>query len=366
MLLVTGIKELSMSNRLPIVDLRSDTVTKPTPEMRQAMAEAEVGDDVYQEDPTITRLQELAARTLGFEASLFVPTGTMGNQVALAVHGKPGEEVICDSESHIIHYEMGAMAALSGLLPRVLPAERVFPTADQVKNAFQPDISYLARTGVVSLENSHNRGGGAVMPLALQKEIQEVSREKGVPIHLDGARIFNAAAALGVTARQVAEGFDSVMFCISKGLGAPVGSLLCGSQGFIGEARRVRKRFGGGMRQVGVLAAAGILAISKMTNRLTEDHGNARLLAEGLAENPGITIPVMPETNILIFEVDSRWFGSATPDDGNCAAAFVRHLGKHGVLALALDAKKVRLVTHFDLPKDAVERTLKAVKRIKD
>lgn len=353
-----------MSNHLPIVDLRSDTVTKPTPEMRQAMAEAEVGDDVYQEDPTVDRLQEMAARTLGFEASLFVPTGTMGNQVALAVHGKPGDEVICDSESHIIHYEMGAMAALSGLLPRVLSAQRIFPTADQVKAAFRPDISYLARTGVVSLENSHNRGGGAVMLLARQKEIQEVSREKGIPVHLDGARIFNAAAALGVEACQVADGFDSVMFCISKGLGAPVGSLLCGSGNFIGEARRVRKRFGGGMRQVGVLAAAGILAISKMTSRLTEDHRNAHLLAEGLGEIPGITIPVMPETNILIFEVDSQWFDSEVPDDGNYAAAFVRHLGKFGVLALALDAKKVRLVTHYDLPTDAVERTLKAVRKI--
>jgi len=354
-----------MKSEITVVDLRSDTVTKPTPEMRRAMAEAEVGDDVYQEDPTVTRLQEIAAETLQFESSLFVPTGTMGNQVALAVHARPGEEVICDSESHIIHYEMAAMAALSGLLPRVLQAGNTFPTADQVTAAIQPDISYLARTGIVSLENSHNRGGGAVMPITRQKEIQEVVREKGIPVHLDGARIFNAAAALGVPPWQVAEGFDSVMFCVSKGLGAPVGSLLCGSEKFIREARRVRKRFGGGMRQVGILAAAGIVALEKMTSRLAEDHRNARLLGEGLAEIPGITIPTMPETNILIFEVDSQWSGGQIPAGGNFAGALVGHLKTHGILALALDTGKVRLVTHYDLPMDAVERAIKAVERKK-
>jgi len=350
-----------MSDILPVIDLRSDTVTRPTPEMRQAMAGAQVGDDVYGEDPTVNSLEETAAETVGAEAALFVPTGTMGNQVALAVHAKPGEEVICDPESHIIHYEMAAMAALSGLLPRVLKTSGVFPSAGEVGSAIQPDISYLARTGAVSLENSHNRGGGSVMSVALQKQIQEAAHERGVPVHLDGARIFNAAAALGMDVREVADGFDSVMFCLSKGLGAPVGSLLCGPGSFIAEARRVRKRFGGGMRQAGILAAAGLVALEKMTDRLYEDHQTARLLAEGLMEIPGIPIPVMPETNILIFEVDSRWPGAGPAGSGNQAGDFIRHLADRGVLALALDDRKVRLVTHYDLPEDAVQRTLEAV-----
>jgi threonine aldolase len=362
MLLFTAIKEPPMSNQLPVIDLRSDTVTKPTREMRQAMAEAQVGDDVYGEDPTVNRLEEKAAQVVGTEAALFVPTGTMGNQVALAIHARPGEEVICDSESHIIHYEMAAMAALSGLLPRVVYSPGVFPTPAGIRSSIQPDISYLARTGVVSLENSHNRGGGKVMPVNVQKQIQEVAREKGLPVHLDGARIFNAAAALGVDAREVADGFDSVMFCLSKGLGAPVGSMLCGSGGFIVEARRVRKRFGGGMRQVGVLAAAGLVALEKMTDRLSEDHIKASLLAQGLGEVDGITITVMPQTNILIFEVDTRWSGGDSPESSHPAGDFTGYLKENGILALALDRNKVRMVTHYDLPDDAVERTIKTVK----
>jgi len=350
-----------MSRQTPIIDLRSDTVTKPTPEMRQAMAEAPVGDDVYGEDPTTLRLEEMAADILGFDASLFVPSGTMGNQIALAVHTRPGEEVICDSQSHIIHYEMAAMAALSGLLPRVIQAEKVFPTVRQVKEAIAPDISYVSRTGLVSLENTHNRGGGAVMPIPWQREIQEAAHEKGIPVHLDGARIFNAAAALGVEAKEIAKGCDSVMFCVSKGLGAPVGSLLCGSGEFIGEARRVRKRFGGGMRQTGILGAAGIVALEKMTARLVEDHRVAHLIAEGIARVPGITIPVMPQTNILIFEVGPAWFRDQAPRDGNYAGAFLRHLESKGIQALGIDAAKVRFVTHFDIPGDTVEKTLMAV-----
>ena len=350
-----------MSKQQPIVDLRSDTVTRPTPEMRKAMAEAVVGDDVYSEDPTVNRLEETAAGILGFEAALFVPTGSMGNQVALAVHTRPGEEVVCDADSHILHYEMAAMAALSGLLPRVLTTVEGFPNAGQVSEAIQPDIGYLARTGLVSLENSHNRGGGAVMGLQEQRKVQEAAHQKKVPVHLDGARIFNAATALGVDVREVAAGFDSVMCCLSKGLGAPVGSVLCGSSEFIKEARRVRKRFGGGMRQVGVLAAPGLVALERMTARLAEDHDTARRIAEGVAQFPGIDFPVMPRTNILIFTVDPEWFGGNIPEDGDFAGEFVRHLKEKGILALALDKKKVRMITHYDLPEDAVERTIKAV-----
>ena len=350
-----------MSKQQPIVDLRSDTVTRPTPEMRKAMAEAVVGDDVYSEDPTVNRLEETAAGILGFEAALFVPTGSMGNQVALAVHTRPGEEVVCDADSHILHYEMAAMAALSGLLPRVLTTVEGFPNAGQVSEAIQPDIGYLARTGLVSLENSHNRGGGAVMGLQEQRKVQEAAHQKKVPVHLDGARIFNAAIALGVDVREVAAGFDSVMCCLSKGLGAPVGSVLCGSSEFIKEARRVRKRFGGGMRQVGVLAAPGLVALERMTARLAEDHDTARRIAEGVAQFPGIDFPVMPRTNILIFTVDPEWFGGNTPEDGDFAGEFVRHLKEKGILALALDKKKVRMITHYDLPEDVVQRTIKAV-----
>jgi threonine aldolase len=298
---------------------------------------------------------------LGFEAALFVPTGSMGNQVALAVHTRPGEEVVCDADSHILHYEMAAMAALSGLLPRVLTTVEGFPSAAQVSEAIQPDIGYLARTGLVSLENSHNRGGGAVMEIHEQREVQEAAHQKGVPVHLDGARIFNAAIALGVDVREVAAGFDSVMFCLSKGLVAPVGSLLCGSVDLIKEARRIRKRFGGGMRQVGVLAAPGLVALTKMTDRLAEDHDTARRLADGLVQFPGIAFPTMPRTNILIFTVDPEWYGTKTPQDGNLAGGFVHHLRENGILAMALDKKRVRMVTHYDLPEDTVQRTLAAV-----
>lgn len=350
-----------MRSEISLIDLRSDTVTRPTPEMRRAMAEAEVGDDVYSEDPTVNRLEEAAADKLGYEAALFVPTGSMGNQVALAVHTRPGEEVVCDADSHILHYEMAAMAALSGLLPRVLNTSDGFPSAGQVADAIQPNIGYLARTGLISLENSHNRGGGAVMTIDRQRQVQDAAHEKGIPVHLDGARIFNAAAALGVDVRQVAEGFDTVMFCLSKGLGAPVGSLLCGSVDLIKEARRIRKRFGGGMRQVGVLAAPGLVALTKMTGRLAGDHDVALSLAEGLTQVPGIEIPDMPQTNILIFTVGQDWFEDKAPGDGDFAASFVRHLKENGILALALDKRKVRMVTHFDLPEDTVARTVAAV-----
>lgn len=345
---------------LQTIDLRSDTLTKPTSSMRKAMAAAEVGDDVYGEDPTVNRLEEMAAELLGFEAALFVPTGTMGNQVALAVYTKPGEEVVCEADSHIFHYEMAAMAALSGLLPRPVITGGGIMTAQQVNDAIQPDIGYLAKTGVISLENSHNRAGGWVMTVDRQREIQAVARDKSVPIHLDGARIFNAAAALDVEASDVAAGFDSVMFCLSKGLGAPVGSVLCGTRDFIHEARRVRKRFGGGMRQVGVLAAAGIIALAEGAPRVGEDHGTARKLAEGLSQVPGLNIPKPPETNILIYEVTPEWFSGKAPEDGDYAGAFVKHIRERGVLALAFDKRRVRMVTYRDLPEDAVDRAVAA------
>ena len=349
-----------MAEKLPIVDLRSDTVTRPTPAMRKAMAEAEVGDDVYGEDPTINLLQEMTAAMLGFEASLFLPSGTMGNQVALHVHCRPGSEVVVEGRSHISNYEMAAMAALSGLLPNAVYTEEGIMTAEQVRKAVRPDIYYYARTRLVALENTHNMAGGRVIPLRVQGEIQALSREKGLALHLDGARIFNAAAHLGVSPREVSAGFDSVMFCLSKGLGAPVGSMLCGTSDFIAEARRVRKMFGGGMRQAGVIAAAGLVALEENVTRIAEDNAAAQAIAEGLSDIPGITIPVFPETNILMVRIDRRWYKRAAPGDGDWAGGFVQRLREDGVLALALDRERVRMVTHYDLPDNAVDRTMDA------
>ncbi|TNF46737.1 low specificity L-threonine aldolase, partial [bacterium] len=303
-----------------MVDLRSDTVTKPTPRMRRAMAEAEVGDDVYGEDPTIRRLEETAAEMLKMEAAIYLPTGTMGNQVALHVHCRPGREVVVEARSHIMNYEMAAMAALSGLLPNPVYTNDGIMTAEQVEAAFRPDIYYLARTGLVTLENTHNMAGGRVMPLDRVREIREVAHRAGIPMHLDGARIFNAAASLGVPVQEAVDGFDSVMFCLSKGLGAPVGSMLCASKEFIVEARRVRKMFGGGMRQAGVIAAAGLVALEDLVDRVSEDHVTARKLAEGMAGIPGIEVPVYPESNILMCRITDQWSSKDLPEDRNAAS----------------------------------------------
>jgi threonine aldolase len=269
----------------PPVDLRSDTVTKPDAAMRRAMAEAEVGDDVMREDPTVRRLEERAAEATGQEAALYVPSGTMGNQVALHVHGSPGGEVICDSRSHVLHYEMGGMAALSGLLPKTFdtPWGQLDPA--QVESAIAPDVSLRARTVLVLVETSHNVAGGTVYRPEELDAVVAVARRHGLPVHLDGARVFNAAASLGVPVSRLTSpspggsGVSSVMFSLSKGLGAPVGSLLCGPGDFVDEARRVRKMFGGGMRQAGVIAAAGLVALEEGPARLPRDHEHARLLA---------------------------------------------------------------------------------------
>lgn len=334
-----------------MIDLRSDTVTKPTPDMRRAMAQAEVGDDVYGEDPTVNRLQEYAAELLGFEAALFVPSGTMGNQVAIAVHTRPGQEVIVEAQSHIYNVEMATMARFSGVQPRVLLGDRGVFTAQQVEAAIRPNLYYLAHTGLVCLENTHNAAGGRIFPLSVTREILEVAHRHGIPVHLDGARIFNAAVALGVPAKELVRGFDSVMFCLSKGLGAPVGSMLCGSREFIQEARRVRKALGGGMRQAGVLAAAGLYALTHHIDRLAEDHENARILAEGLSQIPGLSV-TPPETNIVLVEIVR----------GPTAAELAERLRRRGVLVApagaGTEARKLRLVTHLDVSRQDILRTI--------
>jgi threonine aldolase len=334
-----------------MIDLRSDTVTKPTPAMRRVMAEAEVGDDVYGEDPTVNRLQEKAAEITGTEAALFVPSGTMGNQVAIAVHTRPGQEVIVEATSHIYNVEMATMARFSGVQPRVVFGERGVFSAEQVRQAIRPKLYYLAHTGLVCLENTHNAAGGRIWPLSVAREILEVAHAHGIPVHLDGARIFNASVATGIPVSELVRGFDSVMFCLSKGLGCPVGSLLCGSREFIEEARRVRKALGGGMRQAGILAAAGLYALEHHVERLAEDHENARILAQGLSEIPCLSV-TPPETNIVMVEILR----------GPTAAELAERLKRRGVLVApagaGTEARKLRLVTHLDVSREDILRTI--------
>src|SRR5437868_6316053 len=285
---------------MEFIDLRSDTVTKPTPAMRRAMAEAEVGDDVYGEDPTVNRLQERAAEIFEKEAALFVPSGTMGNQICLKLHTRPGTEAVVEERSHIFNYELGSSAALAGVLLRPVRGENGLLNWDLVSGAIHHHAPYyVTPTSLVALENTHNMAGGAVMPLATASHICDQAHAVGLPVHLDGARIFNAAAALNTTVAEIARPFDSVMFCLSKGLGAPVGSLVLGPRAFIEAAVSWRKMLGGGMRQVGVLAAAGLIALEESPKILPEDHANARRLAEGLAELRGVRVdPERVQTNI--------------------------------------------------------------------
>src|ERR1700761_4023736 len=293
-----GLGEVTME----VIDLRSDTVTKPTPEMREAMASAEVGDDVYGEDPTVNRLEGRAAEIFGREAAIFVPTGSMGNQIAIKLHTQPGQEVIAEAPGHIVDWEMAMVSAFSGCHLRTVPGDRGVLTWDKIRTAIAPKIYYRPQTGLISLENSHNMAGGTVTSQEIYEEIWCGARDAGIPVHLDGARIFNAATALNIPVAELASGFSSVMFCLSKGLCAPIGSMLVGSRDFIERARIVRKMLGGGMRQVGILAAAGLIALEEMPKRLGEDHANARLLADAIARCDAAEVePEDVQTNIVIF-----------------------------------------------------------------
>lgn len=330
-----------------MIDLRSDTVTKPTPAMRAAMAAAEVGDDVYGEDPTVNRLEARAAEIFGREAAMFVPTGTMGNQIAIHLHTRPGQEIVCESRAHILDWEMAMMSAFSGCLPRTVEGERGVLTWERIQSALAPKTYYRAQTGLIALENSHNMAGGTVTPLDVYGEIWAGARDAGVPTHLDGARIFNASVALGIPVAELTAGFSSVMFCLSKGLCAPVGSMLAGSRKFIERARSVRKMLGGGMRQAGVLAAAGLIALEEMPGRLHEDHANAKLLAGRLAAIPHVELDAAKvQTNIVIFKV--RGVRDVT--------ALVAALRQRGVLAGSAAADQVRFVTHHDVSRADCER----------
>jgi len=330
-----------------VIDLRSDTVTRPTPAMRAAMAAAEVGDDVYGEDPTVNRLETRAAEIFGREAAIFVPTGTMGNQIAIRLHTQHGQEVICEARSHVLDWEMAMMSAFSGCLPRTIAGERGVLTWAQIRAAISPKIYYRAATGLISLENTHNMAGGTVTPLPIYEEIWQGAVEAGLPIHLDGARVFNAAVALGISVADLTRGFDTVNFCLSKGLGAPVGSILVGSRASIDRARIYRKALGGGMRQAGILAAAGLIALEEGPLRLHEDHANARLLADAIATCEGVDIDLPSvQTNIVFF----------TLKNGGDAPALVAALKSEGILCSAIGPHAVRLVTHSDVSREQCER----------
>ncbi len=351
-----GRKQQAAANTEAVVDLRSDTVTKPTPEMRRAMAEAEVGDDVYGEDPTVNKLQARAAEIFEREAALFVPTGSMGNLIAIKVWTHHGNEVICEERGHINQYEMASMSAIAGCMPRTTTAPDGILNWELIEPLIRPKIYYRAQTGLISLENTHNMAGGTVCPPELADEICDHAHEAGLPVHLDGARIFNAAVALGRSAAELTRKFDSVMFCLSKGLGAPVGSMLVGSREFITKAHVYRKLFGGGMRQVGVLAAAGLVAVEKSPAKLKQDHQNARYLAEELSKIPGISMDSKKvQTNIVIFDVRGT---------GRTAADICAELSTRKVLAGPTDKFAIRMVTHFDVDRQGIDHALSALREI--
>ena len=339
-----------------VVDLRSDTVTKPTPEMRRAMADAQVGDDVYGEDPTVNRLEQRTAEIFERPAALFVPTGTMGNQIAIKVHTHHGQEVICEERAHIINLESATLSAFSGCMPRTIYGEDGVLTWAQIKRKIAPKIYYRSQTGLIVLENTLNLAGGTIFPQDQADEICDRAHEVGLPVHLDGARIFNASVATGKSVLELSRKFDSVMFCLSKGLAAPVGSMLAGSKSFIEKARAYRKAMGGGMRQSGILAAACLIALEKMPARLKEDHDNARLLAEGLARIKGIKIdPKKAPTNILVFDISAT---GMTADDFN------QKLAMHNVLANTIGPEQMRFVTHLDVSRQDCLRTLDVVREV--
>ena len=336
-----------------IIDLRSDTVTRPSAEMRAAMAAAEVGDDVYGEDPTVNLLERRAAEVFGREAALFVPTGTMGNQIGIRLHTQPGQEVIAESRAHILDWEMATTAVFSGCLVRAVYAERGILNWKHIEPQIRGIGTLRAATGLIEIENTANLAGGTVTPLPVLEEIWAGARERKLPVHLDGARIFNAATALGVDVRELTRGFDTVMFCLSKGLGAPVGSMLTGSAELMDRARIYRKALGGGMRQAGILAAAGLIALEQGPRRLHEDHANARLLAEELSKLDGVAIDVdSVETNIVIFRLTGKLK----------AIELVERLKARGVLASAFGSDAIRLVTHLDVDRAACVTAAEALK----
>jgi len=339
-----------------IVDLRSDTFTKPSPAMREAIAKAEVGDDVFGEDPTTNLLQEKVAAMMGKEAGLFVSSGTMGNQVAINALTQPGDEVILESDSHIFYYEAGAPALLSGVQLRTLPGMHGILTPNQVEEAIRSDNLHFPPTRLVCLENTHNRAGGRIYPIEYMREIRRRTQKKGIKMHLDGARLWNASVATGISLKEYARYFDSVTVCFSKGLGAPVGSMLVGDRDFIARARRYRKIYGGAMRQVGILTAAALYAVENNIQRLADDHRNARTLAEAVASLPGISLDLdSVQTNILIMKITNAKYTALQAEED---------LKKEGILVLALGPSMVRAVTHLDVSEEGIAKAIATFRKV--
>lgn len=340
-----------------LVDLRSDTLTRPTSSMLKAMAEAQVGDDVFGEDPCINKLEEMAADRLGKESALFVASGTMGNLVSLLAHCGRGDEIILGNLSHTFYFEQGGSAAVGGIHPRTvanLPDGTL--KLSEIESAIRPDNIHFPLTRLIVLENTHNLCGGTPLDLEYMRAVGDIARRHGLKIHVDGARIFNAAIALGITVDRLAAEADSLSFCLSKGLGAPVGSMVCGNREFILRARRARKVIGGGMRQAGVLAAAGIVALNEMVDRLADDHDNARKLANGLADLPGLSIdPSLIKTDIVYFEVKR---------EGLTAEELVQRLDEQGVRMLPVGPGRIRAVTHYHITSDDIDYALGVLSKV--
>jgi threonine aldolase len=338
-----------------LIDLRSDTVTRPTPAMRAAMAAAEVGDDVFDDDPTVHRLQERVAALLGKEAALFVPSGTMSNQICVKAHTQPGDELLCEAGCHVYNSEAGGPAVLSGVTCRTLKGDYGILDVSQMDGKIRPDDEHLVRTRLVCLENTHNRGGGRIYPIEKIQAIGTWARRNGLGMHLDGARLWNAVVATGIAAAEWARHFDSVSVCFSKGLGAPLGSALAGPREFVVRGRRIRKLLGGGMRQVGVVAAAALYALEHHVARLAEDHRHARLIAQAIADTPGLRLdPPEVETNLIWFQVD--------PDAGT-ADDLAAKLKQRGVLVHMAGPQTLRAATHLDVTAAQAERAAETIRR---
>ncbi|MDX5475561.1 MAG: low-specificity L-threonine aldolase [Bacillaceae bacterium] len=336
-----------------MIDLRSDTVTKPTEEMRRAAFDAEVGDDVYKEDPTVNKLEEVAANILGKEAALFVTSGTQGNQIAVLTHCRPGNEILLEAESHIFYYESGAVAALAGVQTRTIQGVNGQMDPFAIKAAIRGDDQHFPETGLICIENTHNRAGGAVVPVENMKAIYEVAQEANIPVHVDGARLFNAAASVGCSVKEFTQYCDTVQICLSKGLGAPIGSIIAGPKDFIAQARKWRKRLGGGLRQVGVIAAPGLVAMTKMTDRLVEDHVHAKWFARQLREMSTLEVVNSVDTNIVVVDVKKTGYN---------AEQFVELLESKGIRAVTFGPTLVRFTTHYDVTKQDIEKAVEIIR----
>ena len=350
------IKILKKKVSQKMIDLRSDTVTLPTNEMRNAMSQAMVGDDVYGEDPTVNKLEQIAAKKVGKEAALFVSSGTMGNLISILTHCQRGEEAVLEMNSHMYYYEVGSMSAIAGVMPRLFSGNKGIPTIEAIQEAVRGDNIHFPRTTLLCLENTHNYAGGTIIPPQIMERIYRFANQRDISIHLDGARIFNASIALGVDPKTLTKYVDSVMFCLSKGLSAPVGSILAGSKEFIKKARKNRKMLGGGMRQAGIIAAAGIVALENMIERLNTDHQNARLLAEGLVGIEGIKVDLETvQTNMVYIDFS---------EIGLKASQFMNKLHDHHILVSPISESRFRFVTHYGISQNDIYYTLGEIKEI--